>query len=142
MPDTLLRPTVDEAVQATNQHYDLPPALFATYERFARSPGARQVAEDIFGFAKMVPLSTLVRTVESAGLSLTGVTDLTWHFERTVADWIERAVRERAAIDGIAPGMFVPLLQYLETTNAAWGYTTKQYALTAVRNRLGPGGSL
>jgi len=110
------------------------------YDALTRSTAARQVSEDIFGFGEMVPLSTLLRIAESAGLSMTGVTDLTWHFERTVVDWIDRVVRNRETIENIAPGMFAPLLQYLETTNAAWGYTTKQYALTAVRNRLGPAG--
>ncbi|MFD2414969.1 SAM-dependent methyltransferase [Amycolatopsis pigmentata] len=110
------------------------------YKEFARRPGTLQVTEGIFGFAEMHPLSTLVRVVEDTGLSLTGVTDLTWHFKRTVNDWIERAVRERQAIEDIVPGMSEPLLEYLRTTNLAWGYTTKQYALTAVRSRLGVAG--
>ena len=108
------------------------------HAEFARSPAARQVAEDIFGYADMVPLSGLIRVAEDAGLSVTGVTDLTRHFRRTVEDWIRRARDNRDAIEHALPGMSEPLMQYLTTTNAAWGYTTKQYALTAVKNRLGP----
>jgi cyclopropane-fatty-acyl-phospholipid synthase len=108
------------------------------YAEFARSPAARQVAEDIFGYADMVPLSGLIRMAEDAGLSVTGVTDLTWHFRRTVEDWILRAHGNRDAIERAVPGMSEPLMQYLTTTNAAWGYTAKQHALTAVKNRLGP----
>jgi cyclopropane-fatty-acyl-phospholipid synthase len=110
----------------------------AIHEGFARRPGTLQVTEDIFGFADMVPLSDLVGVAENAGFSVVGVRDLTWHFERTVRDWIELAKRRRDAIEQIAPGMHEPLMRYLETTNAAWGYTTKQYALVALRNRLGP----
>jgi cyclopropane-fatty-acyl-phospholipid synthase len=35
--------------------------------------------------------------------------------------------------------MFDPLIRYLQTASAGWGYTTKHYALTAVKIRLGPG---
>jgi cyclopropane-fatty-acyl-phospholipid synthase len=106
--------------------------------RFAGSRGARQVAQDIFGYAEMVPLSALVAVIESAGLSITGVTDLTWNFARTVEDWTDRARAAQADIEAVAPGSSAPLLRYLETTNAAWGYTSKHYAVTALRSRLGP----
>jgi cyclopropane-fatty-acyl-phospholipid synthase len=108
------------------------------YAEFADSPAARQVAEDIFGYADMVPLSGLIRVVESAGLSITGVTDLTGNFHRTVADWTRRAQDSREAIERAVPGMFEPLMRYLYTTNVAWGYTSKHYALTALKSRLGP----
>jgi cyclopropane-fatty-acyl-phospholipid synthase len=36
-----------------------------------------------------------------------------------------------------APGMSEPLERYLSTANAGWGYTTKHYALTATRSRMG-----
>jgi cyclopropane-fatty-acyl-phospholipid synthase len=108
------------------------------YEEFAARPGTRHVTEGIFGFADMVPLSALVESVESAGLSLTGLTDLTAHYLRTTTDWETRALANRDAIEAAAPGMFDPLIQYLQTASAGWGYTTKHYALTAVKSRLGP----
>jgi cyclopropane-fatty-acyl-phospholipid synthase len=109
-----------------------------TYEEFAARPGTRHVTEDIFGFADMVPVSALVEAVEAAGLSLTGLTDLTAHYHRTIADWETRAEANRDAIERAAPGMFDPLIRYLQTANAGWGYTTKHYALTAAKVRLGP----
>lgn len=109
-----------------------------TYEEFSVRPGTRQVTEGIFGFADMVPLSALVEAVESAGLSLTSLTDLTAHYGRTIADWEARAMANRGEIERTAPGMFDPLVRYLQTAGAGWGYTTKHYALTAVRSRLGP----
>lgn len=107
-----------------------------TYEEFSGRPGTRHVTEGIFGFADMVPLSALVEAVESAGLSLTGLTDLTAHYQRTIADWETRATANRDAIEAAAPGMFDPLIRYLQTANAGWGYTTKHYALTAAKVRL------
>ena len=109
-----------------------------TYEEFSARPGTRHVTEGIFGFADMVPLSALVQAVESAGLSLTGLTDLTAHYRRTTMDWETRALANRDDIEKAAPGMFDPLIRYLQTASAGWGYTTKHYALTAVRSRLGP----
>jgi cyclopropane-fatty-acyl-phospholipid synthase len=108
------------------------------YEEFSTRPGTRHVTEGIFGFADMVPLSALVEAVESAGLSLTGLTDLTAHYGRTIADWERRAMANRDDIEKAAPGMFDPLIRYLQTASAGWGYTTKHYALTAAKVRLGP----
>jgi cyclopropane-fatty-acyl-phospholipid synthase len=107
-----------------------------TYEEFSARPGTRHVTESIFGFADMVPLSALVEAVESAGLGLTGLTDLTAHYLRTTNDWEKRAAANRAAIEEAAPGMFAPLIRYLQTASAGWGYTTKHYALTATRSRF------
>jgi len=42
----------------------------ATYDEFSRRPGTKHVTEGIFGFADMVPLSTLAEAVETAGFSL------------------------------------------------------------------------
>jgi cyclopropane-fatty-acyl-phospholipid synthase len=108
-----------------------------TYEEFSARPGTRHVTESIFGFADMVPLSALVEAVESSGLSLTGLTDLTAHYRRTIDDWEARAQANRDAIETAAPGMFGSLIRYLQTANAGWGYTTKHYALTAAKVRLG-----
>jgi cyclopropane-fatty-acyl-phospholipid synthase len=109
-----------------------------TYEEYSARPGTRHVTEGIFGFADMVPLSALVEAVESAGLSLTGLTDMTAHYHRTIADWETRAMAHRDDIEKAAPGMFDPLTRYLRTANAGWGYTTKHYAVTAAKVRLGP----
>jgi cyclopropane-fatty-acyl-phospholipid synthase len=109
-----------------------------TYEEFSARPGTRHVTESIFGFADMVPLSALVEAVESAGLGLTGLTDLTAHYLRTTTEWEKRAVANRASIEEAAPGMFDPLIRYLQTASAGWGYTTKHYGLTATRSRFGP----
>jgi cyclopropane-fatty-acyl-phospholipid synthase len=110
----------------------------AAYTEFSARPGTRHVTDTIFGFADMVPLSTLVQAVESTGFSLTGLTDLTAHYRRTVEDWEHRARANQEDIERIAPGSFDPLMRYLQTANAGWGYTTKHYAITAERTRLGP----
>lgn len=108
------------------------------YTEFSGRPGTKHVTESIFGFADMVPLSTLIRAAESAGFSLTGLTDLTAHYHRTIDDWERRAIANRDEIERVAPGRWEALVRYLRTANAGWGYTTKHYALTAEKSRLGP----
>ncbi|MFE2185609.1 SAM-dependent methyltransferase [Streptomyces sp. NPDC059455] len=109
-----------------------------TYAEFSRRPGTKHVTEDIFGFADMVPLSVLVEAVESAGFSLTGLSDLTSHYHRTIEEWERRVETARDRVELVAPGMSEPLIRYLRTANAGWGYTTKHYALSALKSRMGP----
>jgi len=110
----------------------------ATYQEFSRRPGTVHVTEAIFGFADMVPVSVLVDAIESAGFSLTGLADLTAHYHRTIEQWEERAQDALARVEEVAPGMSEPLIRYLQTANAGWGYTTKHYALSALKSRMGP----
>jgi len=110
----------------------------ATYDEFSRRPGTVHVTESIFGFADMVPVSVLVEAFESAGFSLTGLTDLTAHYHRTIEQWEERAQNALERIEEVAPGMSESLIRYLRTANAGWGYTTKHYALSARKSRMGP----
>jgi cyclopropane-fatty-acyl-phospholipid synthase len=110
------------------------------YLEFAGRPGTRHVTEGIFGFGDMVPLSTLVAAIEDAGFSLTGLTDLTAHYKRTIEDWEDRAIANRATIEQVSPGSFDSLIKYLQIANAGWGYTTKHYAISARKVRLGPMG--
>ncbi|MFH9005885.1 SAM-dependent methyltransferase [Streptomyces afghaniensis] len=111
------------------------------YEEFDGRPGTRHVTRSVFGFADMVPLSVLVQAAEAAGFSLTSLDDLTAHYHRTIEEWERRAQANRDRIEAAAPGMAEPLVRYLRTANAGWGYTTKHYALTALKARLGPEGA-
>jgi cyclopropane-fatty-acyl-phospholipid synthase len=108
------------------------------YAKFNGRPGTRHVLGDIFGFADMVPLSVLVEAVESSGLSLCDLRDLTSHYLRTIEDWEGRAVAGKDAIEQAVPGLYGGLIRYFQTANAGWGYTSKHYALTAVKARFGP----
>lgn len=108
-----------------------------TAAEFAARSASMHVAEDIFGYGLMRPLSWLVAAVEDAGLSLTGLYDLTAHYRRTIDAWHARAKANQARIEAAAPGYLPHLLRYFETANAGWGYTTKHYALTAIRARDG-----
>jgi cyclopropane-fatty-acyl-phospholipid synthase len=105
--------------------------------RHAARPASQHVTESVFGYGLMRPLSVLVEAAERAGLSMSAITDLTPSYERTIADWLERVRAASARIDAIVPGYSGELAGYLETANAGWGYTTKHYAFTAVRSRLG-----
>ena len=106
-------------------------------QHYADRQASRHVTQDVFGYGALRPLSELVEAAEQVGLSLSGVTDLTQHYQRTVEDWRRRVVDHRERIDGILPGAAQDLIRFLETTNAGWGMTTKHYAITAVRSRWG-----
>ncbi|WP_233517985.1 SAM-dependent methyltransferase [Streptomyces corynorhini] len=108
------------------------------YQEFAQRPGTKHVTETIFGFADMVPFSHLIEATESAGFSLEALDDLTAHYHRTIEEWERRALANSDRIEAVAPGMAEPLVRYLRTANAGWGYTSKHYALTAAKTRLGP----
>lgn len=103
------------------------------YAEFNSRPGTVHVMETTFGFADMVPLSRLVAAAESAGFSLTGLTDLTDDYYRTIEAWIDNAKRNRETVDRY--GNSEELLRYLEVANAGWGFTSKHYALVAARRR-------
>jgi cyclopropane-fatty-acyl-phospholipid synthase len=107
------------------------------YEEFVGRPGTKHVTEGIFGFADMVPVSVLVAAIESAGFGLVSLDDLTASYHRTIEEWERRAVANREVIEKLAPGYSEPLERYLRTANAGWGYTTKHYALTADKSRMG-----
>jgi cyclopropane-fatty-acyl-phospholipid synthase len=104
-------------------------------KEFEARPGTKFVALDTFGWGELLPISDYVRFFEEAGFSLRGLTDLTDAMDRTIELWAENAERNRQAIDAIEPGETDRLLHYFEVSNAAWGYTAKQYALTASKRR-------
>jgi cyclopropane-fatty-acyl-phospholipid synthase len=108
-----------------------------THAEFDTRCGSRHIAENIFGYGAMRPLSSVVQALEDTGLSLTGVYDLTAHYRLTIDAWRARAQANHARIEAAAPGYLADLLRFFETANAGWGYTMKHYALTAIRSRDG-----
>jgi cyclopropane-fatty-acyl-phospholipid synthase len=104
---------------------------------FSERAGSRHVAEDIFGYAQLRPLSELVAAIEDAGLSPARIVDLTTHYAHTIDAWLAGVRDQHDAIDALRPGIADELTRYLTTTNAGWGFTTKHYAIGAVRSRWG-----
>jgi len=109
----------------------------AAFDEYTTAPASRHVLQTVFGYGTLRPLSALVQAAEDAGLSVTGITDLTPHYHRTIEDWLARIAAARGRIDAIVPGYSGELTRYLEATNAGWGHTAKHYALCAVRSRWG-----
>ncbi|WP_037827208.1 SAM-dependent methyltransferase, partial [Streptomyces sp. NRRL B-1347] len=109
----------------------------AAYQEFVDRPGSRYVAQGIFGYAVLRPLSVLVQGMEDAGLSMTSLTDLTDHYRRTIEAWEKGVTTHHADVDHVREGLADELLRYFRITNAGWGYTTKHFALSAVRSRAG-----
>ncbi|CAA9562407.1 Cyclopropane-fatty-acyl-phospholipid synthase [uncultured Synechococcales cyanobacterium] len=105
------------------------------YKEFSESPGMRFVRDEVFGWGSLEPLSVIVSAVEDAGFSLTGLTDLTSHYQRTILDWMHNIKRNQASLEAIHPGIADKLLRYLELSNIAWGFTTKHYAIVATKKR-------
>jgi len=105
------------------------------YAQFSTSAEFGFIRDEIFGWGDCVPVSRYVADLEDAGFSLAGMIDLTANYRRTIDEWRQRAERNRTAIDEICPGYTDRLLRYFDICNASWGFTTKQYALIAVRER-------
>ncbi len=105
------------------------------YRQFAEGSEFGFIRDDIFGWGDCVPVSHYVRDFEMAGFSLCGLTDLTANYLRTIVEWRKRAEKNREAIERIRPGYTDTLLRYFDLCNTSWGYTTKQYALVAARDR-------
>ena len=103
--------------------------------RFISSQGVDFLREQIFGWGELVPLSAYVGACEDAGLSLCAVDDLSADYARTVAQWRLNVQANADGLESLQPGSVAQLLRYFDICNAAWGYTTKQYALTAGRVR-------
>jgi cyclopropane-fatty-acyl-phospholipid synthase len=111
---------------------------FANAEKrreFEARPATNYVLREMFGWAELIPVSEYLRHFEDAGFSLQGLVDLTEAFRRTIELWSENAERNREYLDEIQPGLCDRLLRYFEISNAAWGFTSKQYAVTASRRR-------
>lgn len=102
---------------------------------FSNRPATRFVREAVFGSGDMVPLSLLIAAAEDAGFSITGLTDLTRHYQRTIEDWTRNLEANRGEFETRAPGLADTLLRYFEVANAGWGYTTKHYAIVCTRSR-------
>lgn len=105
------------------------------YAQFSSSAEFGFIRDEIFGWGDCVPVSRYVTQLENAGFSLAGMVDLTADYRRTIEEWRRRVERNRAAIDEICPGYADRLLRYFYICNASWGFTTKQYAVIAVRER-------
>lgn len=105
------------------------------HAQFSTSAEFGFIRDEIFGWGDCVPVSRYVAQLEDAGFSLAGMIDLTANYRRTIEEWRRRAERNRTAIDEICSGYTDRLLRYFDICNASWGFTTKQYALIAVRER-------
>jgi len=104
-------------------------------QEFENRPGSLLVAQGIFGWVDMPPVSNYVRYMEDAGFSLSGLRDLTTDYHRTIEDWRANLLRNRAKFDAYAPGESDKYVRYFEAANAGWGFTTKHYAVVAARTR-------
>jgi cyclopropane-fatty-acyl-phospholipid synthase len=89
-----------------------------------------------FGDTAMPLLSRLIESFELAGLGVTSVSELTAHYQRTIADWLQRIAARRADLDRLHPGFADEISRCFETANASWGHTAKHYALTAINSQV------
>lgn len=105
------------------------------YDQFSKGEAFGFIRDDIFGWGDIVPISSYVVHLENAGFSLRGLKDLTADYGRTIAEWRRRAEAHREELDRFAPDLTDKLIRYFDISNAAWGFTTKQYALTAEKQR-------
>lgn len=104
-------------------------------QEFENRPGSLHVANNIFGWVDMPPVSNYVRYMEDAGYSVVGLRDLTSDYHQTIEAWRANLIRNRAQFEELAPGEYDSYIRYFEAANAGWGFTTKHYAVIGARNR-------
>jgi cyclopropane-fatty-acyl-phospholipid synthase len=105
------------------------------FEEFTNRPASVFVREEVFGWGSLVPVSEIIAALEDAGFSLTGLTDLTNHYHRTIEQWMENINKNRARLEAIRPAITDKLLRLFEVANAGWGFTAKHYAVVATKKR-------
>ncbi|TDD81746.1 SAM-dependent methyltransferase [Actinomadura rubrisoli] len=98
---------------------------------FASRPASRRAVE-LYGYTAMAVASELVGHLEDAGFSVCTLTDLTAQYGITMREW-HRRIRAGSGLDDVT----LRIGDFFDATLAAWGYTAKLYALTAVRSRMG-----
>ncbi|MFF0488650.1 SAM-dependent methyltransferase [Nocardia sp. NPDC004068] len=82
-------------------------------------------------------LSDLMAEVEDADFSLASSADLTEHYDTTMRRWQRGLQENRTVVEAVSPGLADALYDRFEIARADLSHLTKQYALTAVRSRLG-----
>lgn len=107
----------------------------ALQARYDARPGTGFIRQEIFGQGELIPLSRYVAFLEDAGFSLTGLRDLSADYRKTIEHWRENARANAAPLEALEPGIVERLERYFDIANAAWGYTSKHYAVTAKRAR-------
>lgn len=105
------------------------------YEEFSNRPSSRFVQDEVFGWSSMVPLSDIITALEDAGFSLTALTDLTGHYQRTIRDWMHNIQQNYDSLEATHSGIAAKLLRYLEIVNTGWGFTIKHHAVVATKKR-------
>lgn len=75
---------------------------------------------DTLGYCRLIHLSEELAMIESAGLDIRSVEDLTDSYARTVAFWIDNIRRHRAEIDARAPGFAHRLQAYMTVGKASF----------------------
>jgi cyclopropane-fatty-acyl-phospholipid synthase len=100
--------------------------FFASQEHFERAREAkttRFIQEDVFGFAEILPVDALIRDAASSGLRVALLEDVSEHYKRTVAAWLERL----HMLDGLRFPLRDATMRMLRQGGSCMGYSTLHY---------------
>jgi cyclopropane-fatty-acyl-phospholipid synthase len=101
------------------------------YGRHASLPMTRFVQQEIFGYARIVPLSEFVDDLSDCGLRLVRILDVTESYRQTIAHWLEKLPGQAAPY----PQLTRAMTRCLKLAQAGWGYTTGNYLITLEKRR-------
>jgi cyclopropane-fatty-acyl-phospholipid synthase len=106
------------------------------------SRATQYIFVEALGYCRLLNLAEELGLIESAGLDILHVEDLTRHYVLTLARWIDNVRKNRRRIERIAPGFPAVLQQYMTIARLSFARRTAlEYMILATKGvpRVDPG---
>ncbi len=98
------------------------------------SAATQYIFVEALGYCRLLGLAEELALIESAGLDILHVEDLTRHYALTLERWIDNVRRNRREIDAIAPGYAAVLQQYMTVARLSFARRTAlEYMILATK---------
>ncbi len=82
-------------------------------DAFSDDRASRFIAEDVFGYGNLITAGQEIRFLEEAGFEILDLENITAHYVRTIAIWLDRIKDRKEKIEEAIPGESKKLRTYL-----------------------------
>lgn len=98
------------------------------------SAATQYIFVEALGYCRLIGLAEELAMIESAGLDVLHVEDLSRHYALTLARWIDNVRRNRGRIEALAPGFSALLQQYMTVARLSFERRTAlEYMILATK---------